>query len=47
MPTPSSLHEYLRLCGAPHNRRYVVMSVMLSSFRMHRPFASFPVSMTT
>ena len=32
MLTPSSLHEYLRLCGAPHKAIYVARSVMLSCF---------------
>ena len=47
MQSLDTIHEYLRLCGAPHNARYVVISVMLSSFRMHRPFASISVSMAT
>ena len=27
-----TLHDYLRLCDAPHNLKYVAMSVMLSCF---------------
>ena len=27
----TTLYDYLRLCGRPHKRRYVAMSVMLSS----------------
>jgi hypothetical protein len=30
MQNLASLQDHLRLCGAPHNARYVVMSVMLS-----------------
>jgi len=47
MPIPSSLHEYMALCCAQHNLKYVVMSVMLSSFKMHRPFASHRVFTAT
>ena len=32
MQSLDTIHDYLALCGAPHNRRYVAMSVMLSSF---------------
>ena len=32
MPVLSSIHDYMALCGAPHNLKYVAMSVMLSSF---------------
>jgi len=32
MPIPSSLHEYMALCGAPHKAIYVARSVMLSCF---------------
>ena len=32
MPVLSSIHDYMGLCGAPHNAIYVAMSVMLSSF---------------
>ena len=31
MQSLDSIHDYLRLCGAPHNARYVVMLVMLPS----------------
>ena len=28
MPLPESIGDYLRLCGRPHKRKYVPMSVM-------------------
>ena len=30
MPELSTIYDYMRLCGAPHKRIYVAMSVMLS-----------------
>jgi hypothetical protein len=30
MQSLDTIHQYLALCGAPHNARYVAMSVMLS-----------------
>ena len=30
MPVPDSIATYLRLCGRPHKRKYVGISVMLS-----------------
>jgi hypothetical protein len=47
MQSLDTIHQYLRLCGAPHNLKYVVMSVMLSSFMGALPFSSFCVSMAT
>jgi hypothetical protein len=32
MPKLSTIYDYMRLCGAPHNLIYVKMSVMLSCF---------------
>jgi hypothetical protein len=32
MQSPVDIYTYLRLCCAPHNLKYVAMSVMLSSF---------------
>jgi hypothetical protein len=32
MQNLDTIHDYLRLCGAPHNLKYVAMSVMLSCF---------------
>ncbi len=32
MQSLDTIHDYLRLCGAPHNLKYVVRSVMLSCF---------------
>jgi len=32
MPELSTIYDYMRLCVAPHNRRYVKMLFMLSSF---------------
>jgi hypothetical protein len=32
MPELSNIFDYMRLCGAPHKRIYVKMSVMLSCF---------------
>jgi len=29
MQSLDTIHDYLALCGAPHNARYVAMSVML------------------
>ncbi len=32
MQSLDTIHQCLALCGAPHKRRYVAMSVMLSCF---------------
>ena len=32
MPELSTIHDYMRLCGATHKRIYVKMLFMLSSF---------------
>lgn len=32
MQNLDTIHDYLRLCGAQHNLKYVAMSVMLSCF---------------
>ena len=32
MQSLDTIHQYLALCGAPHKRKYVAMSVMLSCF---------------
>src|SRR5271157_4760549 len=47
MQSLDTIHQYLRLCGAPHNCIYVAMSVMLSSFMAHLPFSSLCVSIAT
>ena len=47
MPVPSSLHEYMALCCAPHNLRYVARSVMLSCFTDARSFLAMRVFMAT
>ena len=47
MPVPSSLHEYMALCGAPHNAIYVARSVMLSCFTDAPFFLALRVFMAT
>jgi hypothetical protein len=32
MQSLDTIHDYMALCCAPHNLKYVAMSVMLSSF---------------
>jgi len=44
---PDSIAEYLRLCGRPHNLRYVEMSVMLSYFMRHPSFGFLRALMAT
>ena len=47
MEPPATIEGYLKLCGRPHNFRYVGMSVMLSCI-MKRPFfGSLRALMTT
>jgi hypothetical protein len=43
----TTLYDYLRLCGRPHKRRYVAMSVMFSCSMKHLSFGPLSVLMAT
>ena len=47
MEPPATIDAYLRLCGRPHNFRYVGMSVMLSCFMKHPSFGFLRALMAT